>query len=105
MRALVDRVRRWRPSVRVRVTAAAVLLIAGGLLIAAIIVSSLVHRSLASDYDSLLIDRVDEVELLTQDGQLGPVIAATNSETGQLQVVDATHKVVAATNGLAQSSR
>jgi signal transduction histidine kinase len=91
--------------VRLRVTAAAVLLVAIALGVAGIGASRLLHHTLASDYDAVLADRIDEVELLAAEGALEPILPATGRETGQLQVFDLDHRLIAATLGLAESAR
>ncbi len=90
---------------RSRATAWASLVLAVALLVGALAAASLLRRALASDAKSLLYDRVTEVEALIHDGLLGPVLAPTGREVGQVQVVDASGEVVAVTPGLALSTR
>jgi signal transduction histidine kinase len=75
------------------------------LVVGALAAAGLLQRALSSDAESLLIDRVDEVETLTSEGLLPPVLEATGREVGQVQVVDASGVVVAVTPGLAVTTR
>jgi signal transduction histidine kinase len=75
------------------------------LVIGALAAAGQLRRALSSDEDSLLDDRVDEVESLIREGVLSAVLAPTGREVGQVQVVDATGAVVAVTPGLAVSTR
>ncbi|MGD9704300.1 MAG: sensor histidine kinase [Acidimicrobiia bacterium] len=81
------------------------MLIALALVAAAVSASVLVRRSLSSNYEALLLDRVDEVELLIANGLLTAVIEPTGRETGQVQVIDAAGDVIAVTPGLATTTR
>ena len=92
-------------SVRLRVTAAATVLVCLTLLAAAIVASRVLARSVEADGDAILVDQVDEVELLIRDGRLAEQIEAIGEETGQLQVVDASGAVIAASVGLAATVR
>ena len=96
---------KWRSSVRSRATAWASLVLALALLAGALTAAGLLQHALASDFESLLDDRVDEVEVLIHTGLLEPVLAATGRDVGQVQVVDAAGEVVAVTPGLAVSTR
>src|SRR3954452_10648346 len=94
---------RWPSSVRSRATIGATVILAIALAIGSIASAVLLQRALASDAQSQLIDRVDEVEgliatdLLPADGLLAP----TGLQTGQVQVVNSSHQLVAVTPGLA----
>ena len=96
---------KWGSSVRSRATAWASLVLALALVIGALAAAGQLRRALASDADSLLDDRVDEVESLIREGLLSAVLAPTGREVGQVQVVDAAGAVVAVTPGLAVSTR
>ncbi len=78
---------------------------AAALLVGAFAAAGLLRRALASDAQSLLVDRVDGVETLIASGLLSPVLASTGRDVGQVQVVDASGNVVAVTPGLAGTTR
>ena len=80
-------------------------MLAAALLVGAFAAAGLLRRALASDAQSLLVDRVDGVETLISSGLLSPVLASTGREVGQVQVVDASGNVVAVTPGLAGTTR
>ncbi|MEY2583425.1 MAG: hypothetical protein QOE09_3274 [Ilumatobacteraceae bacterium] len=96
---------KWRSSVRSRATIGASFVLAVALAVGAFAAADLVRRALASDAESLLIDRVNEVEGLIHAGLLSRVLAPTGREIGQIQVVDASGNVVAVTPGLAGATR
>jgi len=79
--------------------------LAFALLIGSIASAVLLQRALASDAQSQLLDRVDEVQTLISDRLLPRVLAPTGREIGQVQVVDSAHNVVAITPGLAANAR
>jgi signal transduction histidine kinase len=79
--------------------------LAVALVVGALSAASLVRRALASDAESQLTDRVDEVHTLIRTGLLTGVLAATGREIGQVQVVDTAGHVVAVTPGLAGTTR
>jgi signal transduction histidine kinase len=95
----------WRTSVRSRATVGASLVLAVALLVGALAAATLLRRALASDAESTLVDRVDEVESLISTGGLSRILQPTGREVGQVQVVDAAGGVVAATLGLALTTR
>lgn len=80
-------------------------MLAAALLVGAFAAAGLLRRALASDAQSLLVDRVDGVETLIASGLLSPVLASTGREVGQVQVVGASGNVVAVTPGLAGTTR
>jgi signal transduction histidine kinase len=96
---------KWRSSVRSRATIGASLVLAAALLVGAFAAAGLLRRALASDAQSLLVDRVDGVETLIANGLLSPVLASTGPDVGQVQVVDRSGNVVAVTPGLAGTTR
>ena len=96
---------KWRSSVRSRATVGASLVLAVALVVGALAAAGLLQRALSSDAQSLLIDRVDEVETLIADGLLSRLLPPTGREVGQVQVVDAAGQVEAVTPGLADSTR
>jgi signal transduction histidine kinase len=95
----------WRTSVRSRATVGASLVLAVALLVGALAAAGLLKRALASDAESTLVDRVDEVEALIAHNFLTPVLAPTGREVGQIQVVNSEGDVVAVTPGLAGTTR
>ncbi len=88
-----------------RATIGASLVLAVALLVGALAAAGLLRRALSSDAQSLLVDRVDEVQTQIADGLLARVFPATGREVGQVQVVDAAGRVVAVTLGLADTTR
>ncbi|MEP7045836.1 MAG: ATP-binding protein [Ilumatobacteraceae bacterium] len=96
---------KWRSSVRSRATVGASLVLAAALVVGALAAAGLLRRALASDAESQLVDRVDEVQTLINDGFLNQVLPATGREIGQVQVIDASGRVVAVSIGLATTTR
>jgi signal transduction histidine kinase len=94
-----------RTSVRSRATVGASLVLAVALLVGALAAAGLLKRALASDAESTLVDRVDEVQILIAHDSLPRVLEPTGREVGQIQVVDAAGDVVAVTPGLAGTTR
>lgn len=80
-------------------------MLAVALVVAALASAVLLRRAIDSDTQSLLVDRIDEVQSLINAGFLSPVLAPTGREVGQVQVIDASGNVVAATPGLAGTTR
>ena len=80
-------------------------MLAIALLVGALATATLLRHALDDDAQSLLVDRVDEVEALINDGLLTALLPPTGREVGQLQVIDAAGNVVAITPGLAGSTR
>ena len=95
----------WRSSVRSRATAGATIVLAVALVVVALTAAGLLRRALASDAESLLVDRVDEVETLIADGLLTRVLAPTGQQIGQVQVINERGDVMAKTPGLADTTR
>jgi signal transduction histidine kinase len=75
------------------------------LAVGAIAAADLLRRALASDAETLLIERVDEVQTFITEGQLPRLLQPTGREVGQVQVIDAAGEVVAVTPGLAGTTR
>ena len=96
---------KWRSSVRSRATIGASLVLAIALAVGAFAAAGLLRRALASDAESQLVDRVDEVDAQIHAGLLTRVLLPTGREVGQVQVVDASGGVVAVTPGLAGTTR
>ena len=96
---------KWRSSVRSRATIGASFVLAGALVVGALAAAGLLRRALSSDAQSLLVDRVDEVQTQIADRLLTRLLPSTGREVGQVQVVDAADRVVAVTIGLADTTR
>lgn len=94
-----------RRSLRLRVTVAAVGLIALVLVVGALALAGLLRRALEQDTEALLRQQIDEVMSLVSSGNLPPVLDAKGREIGQIQVYDEAGTLVAATRGFAQTAR
>jgi signal transduction histidine kinase len=92
-------------SVRARVTVGATLVLALALVAAALLANSLLRRSLTDDVDASLEARLDQVYGLTVAGELTAVLVPRNEDLAQLQVIDESGQVIAATPGLAPGTR
>ena len=99
------RLRYLRKSVRGRVTALTGLLLATALVVAALALAGWTRRSLESDVRAALNDQVRETRLLVEQAELPGVLEAVGERTGQVQVIDSSSSVIAATPGLAQRTR
>ena len=86
---------RWK----VTVGTTAVLIIA--IAVAALSAAGLLRRALESDAEDTLRGRIDEVQLLIEDGPLPEVLTQTVRLVGLVQVTDASGQVVARTAGAA----
>ncbi|MEZ5408632.1 MAG: HAMP domain-containing sensor histidine kinase [Acidimicrobiales bacterium] len=95
----------WRPSVRTQVTVVAAVVVAVALVVGAAVVAVLARRALTADAEGQLVDRIDEIVDLIDEGLLIPILPPTGKEIGQVQVIDAAGQVVAATPGLALGAR
>jgi signal transduction histidine kinase len=96
---------KWRSSVRSRATVGASLVLALALVVGAVAAANLLRRALASQAETQVINRVDEVEALINEGLTSRVLAPTAREIVQVQVLDASGGVVAVTPGLAGTRR
>jgi signal transduction histidine kinase len=92
-------------SVRARVTAGATIVLAVALIVAAVIANGLLRRALTDDVDASLENRLDQVVALTVEGRLTAVLVPTGQDLSQLQVIDNSDRVIAATPGLAPGTR
>ena len=103
---MTDRNRRAgrRRSLRLRVTSAAVGLIALVLVVGALALAGLLRRALEQDTEALLRQQIDEVQSLAASGSLPTVLDAKGREIGQIQVYDEAGNLVAATRGFAQTA-
>ena len=96
---------KWRSSVRSRATVGASLVLALALVVGAVAAANLLRRALASQAESQVINRVDEVQALINEGLISRVLAPTAREIVQVQVLDSSGGVVAVTPGLAGTRR
>ena len=96
---------RWRPSLRWSITIGATSIMVFALVITALAVSGLLRRSITTETEVLLVDRVDGVAQLAAEGRLPTVLEPTGREVGQVQVIDASGEVVSSTPGIARTSR
>jgi signal transduction histidine kinase len=94
-----------RVSVRARVTVGATIILGVALIVAAVIANGLLHRALTDDVDASLENRLDQVVALTVEGRLTAVLVPTGQDLSQLQVIDKSDRVIAATPGLAPGTR
>ena len=92
-------------SLRWRVTLGASAILVGALVLAALASAGLVQRALTNDVEGSLTDRVEQVDALLRSGQLPEVLSPSGREVGQVQVIDDSGAVVAATPGLAGVTR
>jgi signal transduction histidine kinase len=67
--------------------------------------SGLLRRSLTNDTVTLLADRIDGVEALAASGSVPAVLNASGHEIGQLEVINASGKLVSVTPGIAGRGR
>ncbi|HYT38328.1 MAG TPA: hypothetical protein VEN99_02390, partial [Acidimicrobiia bacterium] len=97
--------RRWRGTLRLRVTAAAVLLLTTALVVSVVGLAGFLRGTLAGSVEHHLNNQIDEVVALARAGQLPAALAPTGRESGQIQVVAADGRVVAKSAGVASSAR
>jgi signal transduction histidine kinase len=94
-----------RGTLRVRVTGAAVVLLAAALIVGATALGWFVRRTLVSNVEVHLDNQIDAVVELAQAGELPGVLAPTGRESGQIQVIGADGSVVAKSPGVASTAR
>jgi signal transduction histidine kinase len=75
------------------------------LIVGALATANLLRRALASNAETQLVDRVDEVQTLIDRRLLTRILAPTGREVGQVQIIAASGDVVAVTPGLADATR
>jgi len=97
--------RRWRGTLRVRVTTAAAVLVAVALIVSAAALGVFLRATLASSVERHLDHQVDEIVALVRRGELPAVIPPTGRESGQIQVIAADGHVVARSSGVATTTR
>src|SRR5438105_2511634 len=85
-----DRSRRWHPSMRVRVTAAAAVVVAVVLGAGSLALGALLHRGLLRSASGSALQRTAEVTALAARTRLPPVLPPVDAQRRTLiQVVDA----------------
>mgnify|MGYP001168467129 FL=1 len=92
-------------SLRLRVTAVAMVVVAVTLVATGFLVARWLRSSLLDDADQQLSTQVAFVAELAQHGELSPTLTATGIDTGQVQVITDQHVVVAVSPGLAATVR
>lgn len=94
-----------RGTLRVRVTVAAVVLLAAALIAGATALGWFVRRTMVSNVEVHLDNQIDAVVKLAQAGELPAVLAPTGRESGQIQVIGTGGSVVAKSPGVASTAR
>ncbi len=97
--------RRWRGTLRVRVTAAAVVLLTVALVVSVVALAGFLRATLVGSVEHHLDNQINEVVALARSGELPAALAPTGRESGQIQVVAADGRVVARSSGVASSVR
>jgi signal transduction histidine kinase len=91
---------RRRASVRVRATAAATLIAAVALVVGALGLLALLHRSQLSSLDAAARLRADDIATIVRSGAMGPALPGATSDATLVQVADASGHVVAASENI-----
>jgi len=94
-----------RPPLRWTITIGATTIVMLALSVTALAVTGLLSRSIRTEAERSLVDRVDAVRQIVQSGDLPDVLEPTGRETGQIQVLDRDGTLVASTLGLGRTSR
>ena len=94
--------RRWHRigSVRVRTTAAATLIVGLALMFGAVGLVTLLHRSQIDGIETAAGLRAHDVAALVRSGTLPPTLPGAGGDTALVQVVDASGRVIAATDNV-----
>ena len=92
-------------TLRVRVTAAAVVLLTVALVVSVVALAGFLRATLVHNVERHLDHQIDEVVALARRGQLPADIPPTGRESGQIQVVAADGRVVARSSGVASTTR
>ena len=88
-----------------RVTAAAVLLLAGALIVSVVALAGFLRGTIRTSVEHHLDNQIDEVVALARRGELPAALAPTGRESGQIQVIAADGRVVARSAGVASTAR
>src|SRR5207237_3674678 len=97
--------RRWWGTLRLRVTAAAVLLLTAALVVSVVALAGFLRGTLRNSVEHHLDNQINEVVALARRGELPAALAPTGRESGQLQVIAADGRVVARSSGAASAAR
>jgi signal transduction histidine kinase len=97
--------RRWWGTLRVRVTAAAVLLLTVVLVLSVVALAGFLRVTLVGNVERHLDNQIDEVVALARRGELPAAVPPTGRESGQIQVIAADGRVVARSSGVASTTR
>jgi signal transduction histidine kinase len=92
-----------RSSVKRRVTTTATLLLGLSLVVSALLLTTFEKSALLREVDSELNERIAAIALDTATGQLGRGLPQTGRESGIVQAIDASGKVISSTPGLERS--
>jgi signal transduction histidine kinase len=95
----------WLGTLRVRVTATAVALLAATLLVSTAALGAFLRHTLTSNVERHLDNQIEAVVNLARAGQLPAILAPTGRESGQIQVIGADGSVVARSPGVATTAR
>jgi len=97
--------RRWCGTRRLRVTAAAVLLLSAALVVSVVALAGFLRGTLRNSVEHHLDNQINEVVALARRGELPAALAPTGRESGQIQVIAADGRVVARSSGAASAAR
>jgi signal transduction histidine kinase len=97
--------RRWWGTLRVRVTAAAVLLLTVALVVSVVALAGFLRATLVGNVERHLDNQIDEVVALARRGELPGAVPPTGRESGQIQVIAADGRVVSRSSGVASTTR
>ena len=97
--------RRWGGTLRVRVTAAAVLLLTVALGVSVAGLTWFLGNTITENVEDHLENQIAEVVALARSGRLPSAITPSGRESGQVQVITADGQVVARSSGVASSTR
>lgn len=97
--------RRWWGTLRLRVTTAAVVLLAVALVVSVVALAGFVRGTLVGNVERHLDNQIDEVVALARRGELPGAVPPTGRESGQIQVIDADGRVIARSSGVASTTR
>ena len=97
--------RRWWGTLRLRVTAAAVLLLTAALVVSVVALAGFLRGTLRNSVEHHLDNQINEVVALARRGELPAALAPTGRESGQIQVIAADGRVVARSSGAASAAR
>ena len=88
-----------------RVTAAAVLLLAVALAVSVVTLAGFLRATIRHSVEHHLDNQINEVVALARRGELPAALAPTGRESGQIQVIAADGRVVARSEGVASTAR